>query len=122
MASNKWVVDRVVNLLRDDPISGPKELQDELKNKCKIDVPYLRVFKDKERALDMINGQWDDSYDLLPTYRDELLRSVPSSVVELDIEENNGDVYFRRFFVALKPYINGFLQGCRPYIALDRKI
>jgi len=24
-----------------------------------------------------------------------------------------------RFFVALKPCIDGFLQGCRPYIAMD---
>jgi hypothetical protein len=28
-------------------------------------------------------------------------------------------VCFRRFFVALKPCIDGFLQGCRPYIAMD---
>ncbi|KAF0928694.1 hypothetical protein E2562_006117 [Oryza meyeriana var. granulata] len=39
MASNKWVVDQVVELLRDDPTLGPKELQDELKKKYKIEVP-----------------------------------------------------------------------------------
>ena len=33
--------------------------------------------------------------------------------------EQQGNVCFRRFFVALKPCIDGFLQGCRPYIALD---
>ncbi|XP_052137384.1 uncharacterized protein LOC127755770 [Oryza glaberrima] len=119
MATNKWVADRVVDLLRDDPTLGPKQLHDELKKTYKIDVPYDRVFRGKERALDMINGKWDDSYDLLPTYRDELLRSVPGSIVELDTEEHNGDVCFRRFFVALKPCSDGFLQGCRPYIAMD---
>uniref|UniRef100_A0A0E0LY94 MULE transposase domain-containing protein n=1 Tax=Oryza punctata TaxID=4537 RepID=A0A0E0LY94_ORYPU len=119
MASNKWVADRVVDLLRDDPTLGLKDLQDELKKTYKIDVPYDRIFRGKERALDMINGKWDDSYDLLPTYRDELLRSVPGSIVELDTEEHNGEICFRRFFVALKPCIDGFLQGCRPYIAMD---
>nr|AAV25284.1 hypothetical protein [Oryza sativa Japonica Group] len=119
MASNKWVADRVLELLRDDPSLGPKKLQEELKKKYSVDITYLRVFRGKERALDMINGRWDDSYNLLPTYQDELLRSVPGSVVKLDTEENNGDVCFRRFFVALKPCINGFLQGCRPYIAMD---
>lgn len=109
----------MVDLLRDDPTLGPKQLHDELKKTYKIDVPYDRVFRGKERALDMINGKWDDSYDLLPTYRDELLRSIPGSIVELDTEEHNGDVCFRRFFVALKPCIDGFLQGCRPYIAMD---
>uniref|UniRef100_A0A0A9D158 SWIM-type domain-containing protein n=1 Tax=Arundo donax TaxID=35708 RepID=A0A0A9D158_ARUDO len=38
---------------------------------------------------------------------------------ELDTEMHNGDVCFRRFFVALKPCIDGFLQGYRPYIAID---
>ena len=28
MATNKWVADRVVDLLRDDPEIGPKELQE----------------------------------------------------------------------------------------------
>ena len=57
----------------------------------------------------MIFGKWDDSYDLLPTYRAELLKSAPGSIVELDTENHQGDVYFRRFFVALKPCIDGFL-------------
>jgi hypothetical protein len=39
--------------------------------------------------------------------------------VELETEEHNGDVCFLRFFVALKPCIDGFLRGCRPYIAMD---
>jgi hypothetical protein len=67
----------------------------------------------------LIFGKWDDNYDLLPTYRAELLKAVPRSIVELDTENHHGDVYFGRFFVALKPCIDGFLQGCRPYIAID---
>jgi hypothetical protein len=75
MASNKWVVERVVDFLRDTPTMGTKDLQVELKKKYKIEVPYSRVFRGKEKALDMINGKWDDSYDLIPTYRAELFRS-----------------------------------------------
>uniref|UniRef100_A0A0A9GH72 Uncharacterized protein n=1 Tax=Arundo donax TaxID=35708 RepID=A0A0A9GH72_ARUDO len=120
MTSNKWVADSVVDLLRDKPTMGPKELHDELKKKYKIDVPYDMVFRGKERALDIINGTWDDSYDLLPTHRAELLKSMPGCIVELDTEEHNGDVCFRRFFVTLKPCIDRFLQGCRSYIAMDR--
>jgi hypothetical protein len=119
MASNKWVVDREVDLLRDGPTMGPKELQSELKKKYKFEVPYDMVFRGKENTLDMINGKWDGSYDLLPTYQAELLRSLPGSVVELDTEIHGSDVCFRRFFVALKPCIDGFVNGCRPYIAMD---
>ncbi|XP_066392246.1 uncharacterized protein [Miscanthus floridulus] len=119
MASNKWVADIVVDLLMEDPKMGPGALRDKLKKKYSVDVPYDRVARGKLRALDMIYGKWDESYELLPTYQTELLRSVPGSVVELDIEEHNGDVCFLRFFVALKPCIDGFLEGCRPYITMD---
>ena len=119
MASNRWVCDRVVDLLRDDLEIGPKGLQDELKKKYSVDVPYDRVYRGKMRALDIIYGKWEDSYDLIPTYQAELLRSVPGSVVEMETEEHNGHVCFMIFFVALKPCIDGFLQGCRPYIAMD---
>ena len=87
---------------------GPKELQATLKKRYSMEIPYDKVFKGKEKALDMIYGKWDDCYDLLPTYRAELLKSVPGSVVELDTEEHQGYLCFRRFFVALKPCIDGF--------------
>ena len=73
---------------------GPATLRDKLKKKYSVDVPYDRVVGGKLRALDMIYGKWDESYDLLPTYQAELLRSVHGSVVELETEEHNGDVCF----------------------------
>ena len=40
--------------------------------------------------------------------------------MEIDTEKDeNSDLCFSRFFVALKPCIDGFLQGCRPYIVMD---
>jgi hypothetical protein len=119
MTSKKWVAGRAVEWLQDQPTMRPKELQAELKKKYKLDVLYDRVFRGKEMTLDMINGKWDDSYTLLPTYQAELMKSMPNSVVEMDTEVHNDDVCFRRLFVALKPLIDGFLQGCRPYIAMD---
>ena len=56
---------------------------------------------------------------MIPTYRAELLRSCPGSIAEFDTEEHNGAECFSRFFVALKPCVDGFLLGCRLYIAID---
>jgi hypothetical protein len=67
MASYTWVAQRVVEWLRVDPIMGPSKLKNELLKKYKMDVPYDRVFRGKEKALDMIYDIWDDSYDLLHT-------------------------------------------------------
>jgi hypothetical protein len=77
---------------------GQRELQDQLKKKYSIDVPYYRVVRGKLKALDMIYGKWEDSYDWLPTYQAELLRSVPGSIVELETEDHNGDVCFVQGF------------------------
>jgi hypothetical protein len=119
MASNKWVAERVVDLLREDPEMRPKKLQDSLK-KYLIEVPYDRVFRGKLRAMDIIYGKWVNSYNLLPTYQAELLRVVTGSIINIDTEEDdNGDLCFSRFFIALKPCIDGYLQGCRSYIAMD---
>ena len=93
------MADRVVNLLMEDLKMGPVALRGKLKKKYLVDVPYDRVARGKLRALNMIYGKWDESYELLPTYQAEILRSVPGSVVELETEEHNGDVCFMRFFV-----------------------
>ena len=34
-----------------------------------MEIPYDRVLKGKMEELDIIYGKWDDSDDLLPTYR-----------------------------------------------------
>ena len=88
MASNNWVAERVVEFLKEDSTVGPTELQHKLKDKDALEVPYNKVLRGKEKAPEMIFGKWDDSYDLLPTYRTELLKSVPGSIVELDNENH----------------------------------
>ena len=46
------------------------------------------------------------------------LRS-PGSIVEVDSEEIDGKVHFTRFFCCFKAAIDGFRNGCRPYISID---
>ena len=45
--------------------------------------------------------------------------SAPGSVIEINLERKNKKMRFRRIFVALKPCVDGFLAGCRPYIGVD---
>lgn len=46
------------------------------------------------------------------------LRSL-GSVVEIGTVEIDGKKYFSKFFCAFRACIDGFLQGCRPYISID---
>lgn len=44
---------------------------------------------------------------------------MSGSVVEIDAIEKADRVYFNRFFCCFKPSIDGFLNGCRPYLCID---
>jgi len=44
----------------------------------------MRVFYGKEMALDRINGPWKDSFKLVYTFKAEVEKACPTSVVEID--------------------------------------
>jgi len=56
---------------------------------------------------------------MLFSWRAEVLKRSPGSVIEIDLKEVDGKVYFHRFLCALSPCIEGFLEICRPYLSVD---
>ena len=44
--------------------------------------------------------------------------SSPESIVEIEVELNKKK-RFKRIFVALKPCVDRFLAGCRPFVGVD---
>ena len=64
-------------------------------------------------------GKWDDSFDWLFRFKAEIEFRSPGSVVEIDTVKVGKKVHFSRFFYAFKGSIDGFLEGCRPYISID---
>jgi hypothetical protein len=90
MTTSNWIAERVVDWLKEKPTKGPKELHADLKKRYSIEIPYDKVLRGKEKALDKIFGKWDDSYDLVPTYRAELLKSLTGSIVEFDTKVSRG--------------------------------
>jgi hypothetical protein len=50
MASQAWVAERAIPLLKKKPATGPKEVQDELHTKYKIEIPYKTVVYGRQRA------------------------------------------------------------------------
>lgn len=119
MATNSWVAERVIDWLKEIPTLGASALKVKLEKKYKFTIGYDKVFRGKEKALEKIFGKWEDSFALLPTFREELLKAQPGSIVDIHTDIHEDQVCFRRLFIALKPCIDGFLQCCRPYIAMD---
>jgi len=69
--------------------------------------------------LDDILGSWEDSFDHVFSFKAELESKCPSSIVEVEYEVINGNYRFTRMSVALKPCIDGFLNGCKTYLGVD---
>jgi len=53
------------------------------------------------------------------SWKREIEKRCPSSIVEVEWDVENNKRRFSRMFVALKPCIDGFLEGCRPYLGID---
>jgi hypothetical protein len=112
-------VKKVKDFLITDATLGAKELQKKLKEHHKVNIPYNRVYDGKDIALKHLYGDCDSSFDNLYMFKAQIESYCPCSLVIIDHHTINDKIKIRRFFFALKPCINGFFNGCRPYLAID---
>jgi len=122
MASQGWIAERAVPLLKDTTTKknlGAKEIRKELEKQYKIKINYQTCWYGRQRAADKLFGKWDDSFDWLFRFKAKVELRSPGSVVEVDTVKVGNKVHFSRFFCAFKGSIDGFLEGCRPYISID---
>ncbi|KAM0896486.1 hypothetical protein ACQ4PT_023140 [Festuca glaucescens] len=56
-AKSRWVAEEVKRWVTENHQVGTKELQKNLKEKFKIELPYMRVFNGKQHAMESIYGQ-----------------------------------------------------------------
>ncbi|XP_021769738.1 serine/threonine-protein phosphatase 7 long form homolog [Chenopodium quinoa] len=83
-------------------------------------ITYKRAWLAKQKAIKLIYGGWEGSYEQLPKYMQALKESNPGTVVEWRLLECTvpGTHVFQRVFWAFKPCIDGF-RHCRPLITID---
>ncbi|RLN28084.1 uncharacterized protein C2845_PM05G11130 [Panicum miliaceum] len=118
-ATKFWVCEQVKDWLMEDASLTAKELQRRIKDKHKVEVPYKRVYAGKELAHTQLFGSWDSSCNNLYRFKAEIERCSPGSFVVIDHHKINEQIRFNRLFFTMKPCIEGFLKGCRPYLAID---
>jgi hypothetical protein len=126
-AKSRWVCDVVLEWVRENPAIGVSALIEKIHEKYRIKVPYMRVSYGREKALDKLVGKWADSFHELYTFKSEIERCSPGSVVDIDKHTVQYKVKgvtkekecFRRFFLSFKACWQGFKDGCRPYLAVD---
>lgn len=114
-ATKYWICEKVEDLLIEDTTLGASALQQKLKEHYKVKIHYKRVYMGKDLALKQLYGDWDNNFDNLYTFKQQVERYRPGSLVVIDHHTINNKIRFR----SLKSCIKGFLSGCRPYLAID---
>ena len=109
----------MLHWLKEKPTLAPKDLKKKLKESHKIDVPYRKVVRGKQIAMDKLYGPWDKSFDNLYRFKAQIEESSPGSFVVIDHHTINNNIRFNRLFFALKACVDGFFRGCRPYLVVD---
>jgi hypothetical protein len=85
-----------------------------------IKVNYTTVWKGKQRAMKELYGDWANTFRMFYSFKAEVEKRSPDSVVEIDTEvAEDGKVCFSKFFMALKPCIDGFKAGCHPCLSIN---
>jgi hypothetical protein len=119
-ASKGWISDRAKEILRSNPFMGARKVKDQLEQQFPIKLSYNKVWEGRQRAVEGLHGTWEDSFKMLWSFKAELEATCPGSIVEIDCrKKKDGKVYFSRMFVAIKACVDGFLNGCRPYLGVD---
>ena len=119
MASQDWVAEKLVDRVKKNPGKGAKTAQSKLQEDYNFKLKYTKAWAGMKVAVEMINGRYEDSFQLLFRWKAEIMKKCPGSIVEIELAKINGNYHFDRIFVAFKPCIDGFLAGCRPYVGVD---
>lgn len=117
--SSAWVAAKALSILMKKPQMGAKELQTILQDRFTCAISYDTIWKGKEKALRELFESWEESFQLLFSWKEAVLQKSPDSVIEIDLRVEDDKLFFSKFFCAFGPCISGFKEGCRPYLSVD---
>ncbi|KAA0037178.1 uncharacterized protein E5676_scaffold832G00840 [Cucumis melo var. makuwa] len=81
----------------------------------RVNVSYDKAWRGREIALNSIRGTLEDSYAMLSTFSDALIRNNPGTYT---VEEADDEGRFKFYFMALAASIDAW-NYCVPVISVD---
>ncbi|CAL1383671.1 unnamed protein product [Linum trigynum] len=114
------ISESVKHLVRAQPNLSVLTMQAELKDKFHMEVTYKKAWYEKQKALEKLHGNWEESYDYLQTFLQVVKRKMPTSVIDwVRIPSSQlGHMIFLRVFWAFGPCIDGF-KNCPGVMVVD---
>jgi hypothetical protein len=105
--------------LKKNPSNRSKAAKEKVEGDYGITLKYSKAYSGMQLALQHIHGKYEESFKLLFNWKAQMEITCSSSIVEIDVEKVGKKNMFKRIFVALKPCVDGFIAGCRPFISVD---
>jgi hypothetical protein len=100
-------------------IIGAATLKKRLEEEYHLQLSYYVVWDGRNMALEQLKGKWDDSFEHAFSFKAEMKTTNPGSLVDIEYEQVGKKMRFTRMFVSLKSCVDGFLNGCRPFLGVD---
>lgn len=118
----KWLGERYLEKVRANPKMPIAAIRQNVDQDFHTEISRSKAYRARIIALEGIYGKTVEQYRRLFDYRAELLRTHPSSTVEIHYEnfrEDGRNPRFLRIYCCLGPLKRGFIRHCRPFICLD---
>ncbi|KAJ6842092.1 uncharacterized protein M6B38_303355 [Iris pallida] len=116
-ATRQWLTSIIKEKLQTTPQCKPKEIVKELYEDYGVSLTYSQVWRGREDAQKELYSAINETFSQLPWLCQRILETNPGSVALLSTSH---DSKFRRLFVSFHASLQGFENGCRPLLFLDR--
>ncbi|XP_052289098.1 uncharacterized protein LOC112497627 [Citrus sinensis] len=120
-ATSTWIAATYLHIFKSTPEVSVKLIAAELLKKYGIECSVHRLYRAKQKALELLGQDHKKSYSKLSRYQQALIKYNPGSTVAIE-RELNGDTahpVFKRFFMMLDASRRGFFEGCRQFVGVD---
>ncbi|XP_023738192.1 uncharacterized protein LOC111886191 [Lactuca sativa] len=120
LVSCNWLAKQYLKDIIMKPQMTLTEMKEDVLRMFSVNVSKGQCHRARTKAREMIEGKLEEHYANLWDYAAEILRSNPGSTCKVRVDSNaSGMNYFKRFYVFLKAFKDGWNRGCKRVIGLD---
>ncbi|XP_059630972.1 uncharacterized protein LOC132273879 [Cornus florida] len=118
VVTSTYIANKLEKAFRHQPDINLDKLEQEVKDQFKVEVSEKCLRRAKNKALQSSDGTHSASYSKQWQYAAKIQKTNPESLVFIKHSQNDEPRFFR-MFISFASVLNGFRDGCRPFIGLD---
>ncbi|XP_017441103.1 uncharacterized protein LOC108346539 [Vigna angularis] len=118
LITSKWLSERMEKVVKENPNMKVMDIREKVSRKWNVGISRNMTFRARAIAKDTVEGSFKEQFKRIYDYGHELMRTNQGSIVQIKVENTNGEVIFKRFYACLKACKDSFIC-CRPIIGLN---